>query len=426
LIRSLPPFLRQQLGELVLWQWLGMLLCIFAGLVVGLVLASLVRRLIEVIVRRTPVRWDDSLARAVKTPAKAFCTVVLTYLFMKSLQLPDELEGNLAKLARAGAIAATVWGVNRSLYSVAHAVADDGYSRETMDPRRQAHARSMRTQIIVATRVVSVLMVVIGVALIALQFSVVRSVGMSLLASAGVAGVVLGFAAQKSLGALLAGIQISLSQPIRIGDSVVLNGDYGTIDDIGLTYVTVKLWDERRLIVPTPRFLEQPFENWSRTNIGLLGTVFLKVDFDIPIATVRAEFERLMDLEVTWDGRVKKLQVTDAGENAVELRMLVSARDPGTLFDLRVSIREKLVTWLQGYEHGAHIPRTRMVISDPSNGLRATQLPATPEVLATLAAASTPATPSTPNAPASTSSPAPPHTPTLIGPSGLPPNPRST
>jgi small-conductance mechanosensitive channel len=387
------------------------LVCSFAGLVLGLVLAGLLRRLLEIIVKRTKVRWDDSLARAINTPAKAFCTVVITYLFMKTLQLPEETIGHLAKLARAGAIASTVWGVNRALYSVAHAVADDSYARETMDPRRQAHARSMRTQIIVATRVVSVLMVVIGTALVALQFSVVRSVGMSLLASAGVAGVVLGFAAQKSLGALLAGIQISLSQPIRIGDSVVLNGDYGTIEDIGLTFVTVKLWDERRLIVPTPRFLEQPFENWSRTHVGMLGTAFLKVDFDIPVATVRAEFERLMDLETMWDGRVKKLQVTDAGENSVELRMLVSARDPGTLFDLRVSIREKLVTWLQGYEQGAHLPRTRMLISDPANALRATQLPADAGALPATSA-STPAAPS---------SPGPPHTPTLIGPSARPP-----
>jgi small-conductance mechanosensitive channel len=408
------------------------LLCCFAGLVLGLVVARLLRRVLELIVKHTPVRWDDSLARAVNAPTKTLCTLVLSFLFMKSLQLPDDFEGQLAKLARAGVIAAMVWGVNRSLFSVARAVADDSYARETMDPRRQAHTRSTRTQIIVATRVVSMLMVVIGVALVALQFSVVRSVGMSLLASAGVAGVVLGFAAQKSLGALLAGIQISLSQPIRIGDSVVLGGDYGTIDDIGLTYVTVKLWDERRLIVPTPRFLEQPFENWSRTNIGLLGTVFLKVDFDIPIGTVRDEFERLMDHEVLWDGRVRKLQVTDAGEQAIELRMLVSARDPGTLFDLRVSIREKLVTWLQGYEHGAHIPRTRMVISEDSNGARATLMAAAaaaPAERAILAPASSPSAAGSPTAPGSAtapSSPGAPHTPTLIGPSGYPPSPRST
>jgi small-conductance mechanosensitive channel len=374
--RSLPPFLRLELGDLLLWQWLGMVLCIFGGLLLGLVLARLLHRAIEHIVRRTPVRWDDSLAHAINLPTKLFCTLVATYLFMKTLELPESWLDDLSKLTRAGAIASTVWAINRALYAVAHAVADNSYGRETMDPRRLAQARSMRTQVIVATRVVSVLMMVIGAALVALQFSVVRSVGMSLLASAGVAGVVLGFAAQKSLGALLAGIQISISQPIRIGDSVVLQGEFGTIEDIGLTYVTLKLWDERRLIVPTPRFLEQPFENWSRTQVGLLGTVFLKVDFEVPVATLRAEFERLMDAEPMWDGRVKKLQVTDAGESSVELRMLVSSRDAGTLFDLRVSIREKLVTWLQEFNNGAHVPHSRMVVSDPTNAARLTGTPA--------------------------------------------------
>jgi small-conductance mechanosensitive channel len=236
----------------------------------------------------------------------------------------------------------------------------------------------LRTKIIVATRVVSALVFILGVALVALQFAVVRSVGVSLLASAGVAGVALGFAAQKSLGALLAGIQISLSQPIRIGDSVLLQNEYGTIEDISLTYVTVRLWDERRMIVPTPRFLEEPFQNWSRTNIGLLGTIFLRVDFSCPMAKLRAEFERLMDHEPLWDGRVKHMQITEMNVDTVEVRLLVTARDPPTLFDLRVSVREKLVSWLQELNDGRHLPRTRFALQDgptrflsdvaPSNG----------------------------------------------------------
>jgi hypothetical protein len=361
--RSIPPFLRQQLGELLLWQWIGILVCLVAGLALGIAAASLVRRLIEQIVRRTPVPWDDEIARSIGTPAKLWCTVVATFLLMRTLELPDATVEDLAKITRAGTIMAFVWGLIRALYAIAEAVADSGVGgRETMDPERLTRARSLRTQVIVATRVVSVLLFVVGAAGVALQFSVVRSVGMSLLASAGVAGVVLGFAAQKSLGALLAGIQISLSQPIRIGDAVNMQGEFGTIEDIGLTYVTVKLWDERRMIVPTPRFLEEPFQNWSRTSVGLLGTVYLKVNFDIPVAVLRAEFERVMDREVNWDGRVKTLVVTDAGEKALEVRMLVSARDPGQLWDLRVSVREKLVGWLQSYDQGAHMPRTRLVM----------------------------------------------------------------
>lgn len=362
--RSIPPFLRQQLGDLLLWQWLGMLLCVGAGLALGLLGASLVRKLVEQVVRRTPVPWDDEIGRATHTPAKLWCVIVATFFLFETLELPKTLLDSLAQLARAGTIAAFFWGLIRALYAVAEAAADGSLARETMDPQRLSRARSLRTQAIVATRVVSVLLSMVGAALVALQFSVVRSVGMSLLASAGVAGVVLGFAAQKSLGALLAGIQISLSQPIRIGDAVILQGEFGIIEDIGLTFVTVKLWDERRLIVPTPRFLEEPFQNWSRTHTGLTGTVFLRVDFALPFPALRAEFERLMDHEPAWDGRVKKMQVTDAGERALEVRMLMSARSPSELFELRASVREKLVVWLQNFEHGAHIPRTRLPVPE--------------------------------------------------------------
>lgn len=359
---SLPPFLRQELGQLPLWQWMGLLLCAVLGLALGLSVAGVARRLLEHVVRRTPVPWDDKIARAVHSPLRIWCSLVATYVLWRMLDLPRELLDDLSKLTRAGAIAAVVWGLIRALYAIAETVADQTLARETADHERLARARSLRTQVIVATRVVSVLLFLVGSALVALQFNVVRTVGMSLLASAGVAGVVLGFAAQKSLGALLAGIQISLSQPIRIGDTVHMQGEFGTIEDIGLTYVTVRLWDERRLIVPTPRFLEEPFQNWSRTTVGLLGTVFLKVDFDLPLDALRERFEQIVDKEPMWDGRVRKMQVTDAGEKAVEVRLLVSARDSGALWDLRVAIREKLVTWLQSFERGRHLPRTRLTL----------------------------------------------------------------
>jgi hypothetical protein len=238
----------------------------------------------------------------------------------------------------------------RSLDALAEAVASGTFERETSDPERLLRARSRRTQVIVANRVVSVLVFMIGSAVVALQFDAVRAVGVSLLASASVAGIVLGFAAQRSLAALLAGLQLSVSQPIRIGDSVVMQGEFGVIEDIGLTYVTVRLWDERRLIVPTPRFLEQPFENWSRTEVGLIGSVRVKVDFHVPVGLLRDEFERIISAEPLWDGRVHKLQVTDATEALMEVRLTMSARSPSALWDLRVAVREKLVSFLQAYK----------------------------------------------------------------------------
>jgi small-conductance mechanosensitive channel len=361
---TLPPFFHEKLGSLWIWQWLGILLSLALGLALGLLIAYAIRRALESVVRRTPVPWDDAMARSIETPTRWGSTLIVSYLLMRALKLPGDWLEVLGVFTRACTIAAVVWASIRALYAVAQVVADESFVRDTVDPRRLAQARSLRTKIIVTTRVLSALLFILGAALVALQFAVVRSVGVSLLASAGVAGVALGFAAQKSLGALLAGIQISLSQPIRIGDSVLLQGEYGTIEDISLTYVTVKLWDERRMIVPTPRFLEEPFQNWSRSNIGLLGTVFLRVDFTCPMAKLRAEFERQMDHEPLWDGRVKHMQVTEMNTDMVEVRLLVTARDAPTLFDLRVSVREKLVAWLQELDGGRHLPRARLALQD--------------------------------------------------------------
>ncbi|MET0341079.1 MAG: mechanosensitive ion channel domain-containing protein [Polyangiales bacterium] len=358
------PFWREPLGALQLWQWAGLVLCVVFGLLLGLAFASVIRRVVHSVVKRTPVPWDDHIADAIHPPMRIWCALISTYVMLGLLKLPTELMDDLSKVTRAGAIATTVWGLIRALYAVADAVADGTFVRETLDTQRLARARSLRTQVIVATRVASALLFVLGLAMIALQFSAVRTFGMSLLASAGVAGVVLGIAAQKSLGALLAGIQLSISQPIRIGDNVIVQNEFGTIEDIGLTYVTVKVWDDRRLIVPTPRFLDEPFQNWSRSNVGLTGTVFLKLDFDVPLTALRETFEQMMDKEPSWDGRVKAMHVTDVGDRSLEIRFLVSARSPGDLWAVRTSVREKMVTWLQERDGGRHLPRTRLAITD--------------------------------------------------------------
>jgi small-conductance mechanosensitive channel len=363
-VDALPPFFQEKLGELLIWQWLGVLLALVLGMAMGRLVAFVTRRLVEGLVRRTPVPWDDAMAAAIDAPTRWSSALITAYALWRALRLPGPWLEGMGVFTRACVIAAVVLGTIRALYAVAAVVADESFISDTSDPRRLAQARSLRTKIIVATRVLSAVLLILGIALVALQFAVVRSVGVSLLASAGVAGVALGFAAQKSLGALLAGIQISLSQPIRIGDSVLLHNEYGTIEDISLTFVTVKLWDERRMIVPTPRFLEEPFQNWSRTNIGLVGTVFLRVDFSCPMAKLRAEFERLMDHEPLWDGRVKHMQVTEMNVEAVEVRLLVTARDASALFDLRVSVREKLVGWLQELDGGRHLPRTRFALQE--------------------------------------------------------------
>lgn len=219
-------------------------------------------------------------------------------------------------------------------------------------------ARRALTQLRVATRIGVTLVTVLGVAAALMTFDSVRQIGTGLLASAGIAGIVVGFAAQRSLGTLFAGIQIAITQPIRIDDVVIVEGEWGRVEEITLTYVVVRIWDLRRLVVPITYFIERPFQNWTRVSADLLGTVFLYTDYGVPVDALRAELDRLLDGHPLWDGKVKVVQVTDAREHTLELRVLVSAADSGRLWDLRVELREKLLAFLRR-EYPQHLPRLR-------------------------------------------------------------------
>jgi small-conductance mechanosensitive channel len=357
-------FFARQMAGLMVWQWLGLLGCAAIGQIVGRLIARLGLRMLRRVATRTPATWDDIVVEAVATPARILVIVITTYLPVRALKLPASYADDLSSLVHAVCIALAGWAMIRSLHATAYAVSDMSSRRETNDPARLNRARAVRTQIILANRLGSVVIFLVVGAVVALQFNAVRSVGISLLASASVASVVLGFAAQKSLGTLFAGIQLSVSQPVRMGDNVTFDGHFGTIEDIGLTYVTVKLWDERRLLVPTTRLLDQPLMNWSRAHSGLIGSVLLKVAFEIPVGAARAEFDRIIANEPFWDGNVHNVQVTDAGERAIEIRFLMSARTAIMLWDLRVAVREKLVLWLQSFEKGAHLPHTRVMVAE--------------------------------------------------------------
>ena len=175
-----------------------------------------------------------------------------------------------------------------------------------------------------------VALTIIGVFTLAsmlMVFESVRQFGASILASAGIAGIVVGFAAQRSIATLLAGFQIALTQPIRLDDVVIVEGEWGRIEDITLTYVVVRIWDLRRLVVPITYFIEQPFQNWTRSSAELLGTVFVYVDYSVPLDALRAQLTRLLEASPYWDGKVNVLQVTDAKEHTLEIRVLASAAD---------------------------------------------------------------------------------------------------
>ena len=224
-------------------------------------------------------------------------------------------------------------------------------------------ARRIQTQTNVLSRTVSFFVLLIGIACALMVFPGVRQIGASLLASAGVAGLVAGIAARPVLSSLIAGLQIALTQPIRLDDVVIIEGEWGRIEEITATYVVVKVWDQRRLIVPLQWVIEHPFQNWTRRESELLGSIMFWLDFSVPLAPLRTEVERLCAAAPEWDGRVALLQVVDTSERAMQVRVLVSAADAAKAWDLRCRVREGLIDYLQR-EHPAGLPRIRAEIDE--------------------------------------------------------------
>jgi small-conductance mechanosensitive channel len=208
-------------------------------------------------------------------------------------------------------------------------------------------ARKMYTQLRIVKRIVTVIIIIIGFSAILMTFEKVRQLGMSLLASAGIAGIIIGFAAQRSLATLFAGLQIAFTQPIRIDDVVIVENEWGKIEKITLTYVVVRIWDLRRLVLPITYFTEKPFQNWTRETSEILGTVFIYVDYTASAQKIREKYFEIVEQSKLWDGKVRNLQVTNTTERTMELRVLMSAKDASAAWDLRCEVREKLIDFIQ-------------------------------------------------------------------------------
>ena len=283
----------------------------------------------------------------------------LSYLFALAaagarLPLP---AGALALLRHAWAIAliATLtWLALRAL-GAGEALVRRRHPATAADNLNDRRILTQMRVLIVSGRV---LVTLLGLSTALTTFPMVRTLGASLLASAGIAGIVVGFAARPLLSNLLAGLQLALTQPLRLDDVVIVQGEWGRIEEIASTYVVVRIWDERRLIVPLTWFIENPFQNWTHTSAALTGSVHLWVDYRTPLAPLRAELQRLCRAAPDWDGRAVVLQVTDSGPQAMQLRALVTAADSARAWNLRCAIREGLIDFLQR-EYPQCLPRWR-------------------------------------------------------------------
>jgi small-conductance mechanosensitive channel len=337
------------------WQWIGLAAALGLALLVALVLGAVARRIALRLARRTLFQWDDILVREASGPARFLAGLTTFAVAVRSLRLEMPAQGVLDHALHIAGVTLFSWLGIRAIGIGAEVLTTRASARGT-DP----DARSRLTQIMVLKRIAGFVVVLVGCALVLLQFDALRVVGTSVLASAGVAGIVIGLAAQRSIATVVAGLQISLTQPFRVGDTVVIEGEWGTIEEITLTYLVVKIWDLRRLVVPLTKVLESSFQNWTRAGSDIVGTVFLHADYHLPVDVVRKELERFAPTQPEWDGKVVLIQVTDATEGTVQLRALVSSVDAPRNWDLRCAVREHLVSFLQRLDGGAYLPRTRI------------------------------------------------------------------
>jgi small-conductance mechanosensitive channel len=351
-------------------SWLGRGVVILdwlrgAGTLIGLAwLLARVARTIEALLRsfatRTEAGWDDVMLPFAGRALRVILPMLALILGTPALAVSPDAKAliqNAVSLALVGTI-------GMILIQFVNAMSQLVLRRYQLDTADNRVARGVYTQVTVLRKIAIAVIALFAIASALMVFQPVRQLGTAMLASAGVAGIVIGFAAQKSLATLLAGFQIAMTQPIRIDDVVIVEGEWGRIEEITLTYVVVRIWDLRRLVLPITYFIEKPFQNWTRTSADILGTVFLYVDYDVPVDALRQELTRILESSPLWDRKVNVLQVTDAKERTVELRALASASNASDAWDLRCEVREKLVAFIQK-NHPASLPRVRALVERP-------------------------------------------------------------
>jgi len=326
-------------------------------IVIALAVAGLLRRVVKFFLRRFAVGHPMGASIIARANAPMEAIVPLAMLLIAFRASPDEPERLIDGLEHAlslGLIVACTWFIVRCIGAL-----DATVSRfNPIDLEDNLRARRVQTQARVLSRTGSVVAVVLGTGVALMTFPTVRQFGASLLASAGLAGLALGLAAKPVLGNLIAGLQIALTQPIRLDDVVVVEGEWGKIEEITSTYVVIRIWDERRLVVPLQYFIEHPFQNWTRTSSQVLGSAMLWFDYGLPLDPLRVELERLCKQAPEWDGRVCVLQVVETNDKAMQLRALVSSASSSKSWDLRCKVREGLIAFVQR-EYEGFLPRLR-------------------------------------------------------------------
>ena len=297
---------------------------------------------------------EGALNRRLGGPARWAIIVIALRFVMPFLGLPEGFGETAAHIISLVLIGLVSWLLIRGTCLLEDCV----LSRFRVDEKDNLQARKIHTQLRVVKRIVIVIVVILAAGTMLMTFPKVRQLGATILASAGIIGIIVGMAAQRTLGAFIAGLQIALTQPIRVDDVVIVENEWGRIEEITLTYVVVKIWDLRRLVVPITYFIEKPFQNWTRTKADILGTVFIYVDYTVPVDVIREQLQKILQESQHWDKKVCVLQVTNTTERAVELRALMSAADASTAWSLRCEVREKLIEFVRN-KYPQALPKLR-------------------------------------------------------------------
>lgn len=336
-------------------QWAVSLATLAVALLIALAVHMVLFIALKRFARRDETPVTVPFVNRFLRPMRLLMPLLAVQIVAPTLGLPDEARGLLQHAISIGLIIGVAW----LLISASDGIEDLILARHDISKADNLRARRVHTQIRVITRLLTIVIITIAIGAILMTFPRVRQLGTSLLASAGIAGIVVGLAARPMLSNIIAGMQIALAEPIRLDDVVIVAGEWGRIEEITSTYVVVRIWDERRLIVPLTHFLEHPFQNWTRTSAELLGTAFLHLDYRAPVDQIREKLKEFCEQAEKWDGRVAVTQVTDTSEKTMQVRLLVSARSAGDLWDLRCEMREKMLAWLrEGHPECLPVVRT--------------------------------------------------------------------
>jgi small-conductance mechanosensitive channel len=340
------------------WQaWLWPAIILAASVVVALIVHTVVFAVAKRVTKRAGGPIGNSLVRHAEAPTRWIFPLLAIMLALPALPVRDELVQVVRHVVGLGVIAAIAWVI----ILLADVFGDAVYARYRTDIADNLTARRIRTQITVLRRIFTLLVIVVTTAIILMTFPAIHQLGTSLLASAGIAGIIVGMAMKSTLSSLIAGLQIAITEPIRIDDVVIVAGEWGRIEEILTTYVVVRTWDLRRLVVPLSYFIENVFQNWTRNTADLLAYVYVYADYTVPVEELRQEFRRILESTPLWDQKVCVLQVSDATEHTMQIRALASAADSSKAWDLRCLVREKLIKFQQE-KYPNSLPKARAEI----------------------------------------------------------------